>query len=182
MASNTPTLDVTVIPSYSSTLLILADISEYPDGFNISTPTIEITPPGFLMKSQAFQAQGMQIYNAESLGISCDECHAFPLPDGIYTVKYSIVPAYLYFVEKTFLRADRLIEELDAAFIRLDIFQCDLEYKREQKLQLDRIEADINGAIASANQCANKQAMDLYRRAKKRLDSFLKVMNKCHVK
>lgn len=182
MATNTPTLDITIMPSYSSSLLIVADISDYPTGFNISTPTIEITPPGFLMKSQAFQANGIQIYNAESLGIACDDCHKFPLPDGIYTIKYSIVPAYLYFVEKTFLRADRLIEELDAAYLKLDIMQCDGTFKRQQKLELEHIEAYINGAIASANQCANKQAMDLYRRAKRELDRFLKVMDKCHVR
>lgn len=174
MASNTPTLNLTILPSYSPALLAVADISQYPTGFNISTPTIEITPPGFLMESIAFVPQTIQIYNADTLGISCDGCIDTALPDGIYSMKYSVNPAYLYFVVKTFLRVDKLIEKHDRAYLKLDILQCDMTYKREQRMELDYIWADINGAIASANQCANKQAMDLYNRASRRLDSFLK--------
>lgn len=174
MANNTPTLDLTIIPSYSSALLIVADISQYPTGFNISTPTIEITPPGFIMKSIAFTPQNVQIYNAESLDITCDDCTSFPLPDGIWKIKYSVTPAYLYFVEKNFLRVDKLIEKYDTAYLKLDILQCDQTFKREQKYKLDLINAYIEGAIASANKCALKQAMDLYNRADRELTSFLK--------
>src|SRR5690349_10828601 len=125
MASNTPTLDLLIIPSYSPALLIVADISQYPDGFNISSPTIEVTPPGFPMKSIAFVEKNIQIYNADTLGIICSDCTNFPLPDGIWTLKYSITPAYLYFVEKTFLRVDKLVQKYDTAYLKLDILQCD---------------------------------------------------------
>lgn len=179
MPNNTPTLDLLPIDSYSPALLIIADISSYPTGFNISTPTIEITPPGFTMQSIAFVAQSLQIYNADTLGITCSDCQNAPLPDGIWKAKYTVAPANVYFVEKTFLRVNKLLEKYDTAYIKLDVMQCDQKFKREQKQTLDYIWADINGAIASANKCANKQAMELYNRAAKNLNKFLKTMDSC---
>ncbi len=180
MNSNTPQLDLTILPSYNSTILVVADISFYPEFWNIATPTINITPPGFSEISIPFTPRSIQIYNAETLGIVCPDgnCTNFPIPDGIYSIKYCINPCYSYFVEKTFLRVDRLVEKYDRAYLKLDILQCDLTYKREQKKTLELIWAYINGAIASANECANKQAMELYNRASRELDIFLKNFDK----
>lgn len=184
MKSNIPQLDITVLPTYNSTILAIADISYYPDSWNIVTPTISITAPGFQEVVLPFVARSMQIYNAETLGIICPDgiCTNFPIPDGIYNIKYCINPCYSYFIEKTFLRVDALVEKYDTAYIKLDILQCDLLYKREQKKELELIWAYINGAIASANECALKQAMDLYVKADTMMDDFLKNFDRKHCK
>ena len=169
-------LDLLYLDSHSTYNMVIADISMYGNA-TISTPTIEIIPPGYPVKSVAFVAQGVQVYNSTSLGITSEDCDPIPLPDGIYKIKYSIAPAYKYYVVKSFLRVDKLIEKFDKAYLKLDINHCDLSFKTQEKKTLDLIWAYINGAIASANNCAEKQAMELYERANEALDNFLENYN-----
>lgn len=169
-----PILDLLYLDSHSSELLTIADVSQYPTGYAIASPTIEITPPGFPMKSIAFVARSLQVYNSTTLGITEEECSAIPLPDGIYKIRYTIYPAYKYYVNKSFLRVEKLLEKFDKVYVKLDIIQCDLTIKTAEKKKLNLIWEYINGAIASANQCAEKQAMELYARANDALDSFIK--------
>lgn len=172
--NNEPTLDLLILESHSTYVLVVADISQYPTSFNISTPTIEITPPGYITESITFVAKSIQIYNSEMLGIICDgSCETTPLPDGIYKIRYSVYPSYKYNVTKSFLKVDQLLEKFDKAWLKTDTLQCDLAVKTDKKKMLDNIWSDINGAIASANNCMDKQAMDIYRRAETKLSNFL---------
>lgn len=174
---STPNLDLFFLDSHSTELLTIADVSQYPTGFNISSPTIEITPPGYDMISIPFVAQSLQVYNSTTLGITEEDCDNIALPDGIYRIKYTIYPAYRYYVNKTFIRVDKLLEKFDRVYVQLDINQCDLATKKVEKRQIDLIWEYINGAIASANQCAEKQAMELYNRAYDALDKLAKSCN-----
>lgn len=170
----TPILDLLYLDSHSVENLIIADISKYPTGYTISTPTIEITVPSFETISIPFTAQGIQIYNSDALGLTSGDCDIVPLPDGIYKIKYSIYPAYKYYVNKSFLRIERLLEKFDKVYVKLDMLQCDLATKYADRKQLNLIWEYIQGAIASANNCAEKQAMELYDRAYKAIDKFTK--------
>lgn len=173
----TPTLDLLYLDSHSSKNLIIADISQYPTGFNVTTPTIEITVPSFDMKSLAFTERTIQVYNSLTLGITTSDCDIIPLPDGIYKIKYSIFPAYKYYVNKSFLRVDKLLERFDNEYVKLDIAQCDMAIKASYRRDLDVIWDYINTAIASANTCSEKQAMELYNRASDALNKFNKTCN-----
>lgn len=173
MASNTPVLDLIFLDTHSSLYLAIGDVSTYPTGFNPSTPTIEITPPSFPTKSLAFVVGSVQVYNSNTLGLTTgDNCANIALPDGLYTVKYSVYPAYLYYVTKTFMRVDNLQARWDDAWLKLDLFKCDEAIKYEQNQQLSLIEDYMNGAISAANKCANKLAMELYTKASKLMDKF----------
>lgn len=176
MTCNEPILDLLPLDSHSKLIMVLADISQYPTNFNIVTPTIEITPPGYMMESIDFTPKTIEAFNSQMLGIACgsNDCCATPLPDGIYKIKYSVYPHYKYFVNKSIIRVEQLIEKFDKAYLKLDMYQCDTELKKQQKKTIDNIWADINGAIASANNCADKQAMDLYKKADKLIDGLLK--------
>lgn len=176
----TPTLDILIFDTHSPTTLAIGDASTYPTGFNVSTPTIEITVPSYPVISIAFAASSVQVYNSTSLGITSEGCDNTSLPDGLYKIKYSIYPAYLYFTEKTFLRTDRLWAKFDEVYLKLDIFQCDDAIKYQEKQQLDVIEDYINGAIAAANKCANKLAVELYTKANSLIDKFIN--NTCCLK
>lgn len=171
----TPLIDLLYLDSHSVENLVIADISTYPTGFTIMTPTIEVTPPSFSPIQVPFVARSIQIYNSNSLGVTIGEnCPPAPLPDGVYKFKYTIFPAYKYFVNKSFLRIEKLLEKYDKAYVKLDILQCDLTIKSAEKKQLNLIWEYINGAIASANNCAEKQAMELYNRASDAIDIFSK--------
>lgn len=179
MACTDLVLDLLLLDSHSKLSMVIADISQYPPNFNITTPTIEVTPPGYMMESIIFVPSTIQVYTSQMLGITCsnNDCCNTPLPDGVYKIKYSVYPHYENYVNKSFMRVDQLIEKFDKAYVKLDIFQCDTELKKQQKKIIDNIWADINGAIASANNCMDKQAMDLYKKADRLLDGLLK--NNC---
>jgi len=148
MAHTEPVLDIITLDTHNTYLLAIADVTQYPTTFTISTPTIEITPPGYPVKSIAFVAKSVQVYNSTTLGITCDsvDCPQIPLPDGIWTVKYSIYPAYKYNVIKNFIVIKRLLERFDEAWLKLDLFECDREVEDESKKKLDIIEDYIKGA------------------------------------
>ena len=124
-----------------------------------------------------FSPNSINIYTSQNLNITCEGEELVPIPDGIYTVKYSISPAYEYNYTMTFLRVDGIQEKFDKAFMKLDMMECDNILKKQKQEELDTIYYFIQGSIASANNCAPELAIKLYRRADKMLDYFIN--NKC---
>lgn len=174
MSSPTPILDITILDSHSSKLLVVADSSVYPSGWTIVSPTLQVTVPGYPARQITFDAQNINIYNSNTLGITCDVdvCDLQDLPDGVYTFKYAVAPALSYNTIKSILRVDKLYEKFDEKFLNLEIFTCDGQLKRNQHLLLDEIEFYIEGAIAAGNRCANKLAIELYKKASSQLNKL----------
>lgn len=169
-----PILDITIFDSHNINLLVIGDSSFYPPSYVPVNPTLQITVPGYSPKTLIFTPGTINIYNSNDLGITCDVeiCDLSPLPDGIYTLKYAIAPAYKYNVTKTWLRVDSLYKKFDDKFLNLEMFTCDRALEKELKLQIDEIEYYIQGAIAAGNRCATKLAMELYRKADTLLNRF----------
>jgi len=174
MPVNTPELNLTILPSYDTKTMLVGDISTYPTGWNIVSPTIEVLIPSYGTKTLPFTAKTVMVLNSIVLGI---DSSLSPLPDGLWKFKYSISPALTYNVEKTVLRVDRLYSKFDEAFLKLDMMECDLQLKREQFKYLYHIEFYIQGAIAAANKCADKLAIKLYNKAARMISQF--VENHC---
>jgi hypothetical protein len=171
-------LDILVIPTYSTKTLGIADASIYPDDPPIvSSPTIEITIPGFAKIVLPFSVNNFTVYTSSTLGLTQVGTPDLPLPDGIYHLKYSIAPSYLNYVEKSIIRVDRLQEKFDEAFMKLDMMECDRAIKTQAKVDLNSIYFFIQGAIAAANNCAIDEANKLYLQADKMLTSF--ISNNC---
>jgi len=167
-------LDILLPPTYSVLLLSVTDASIYPNSPPIvSAPTIEITVPNFGTKILPFVPLQTNVFGSDTLGITEVGCKQ-DLPDGIYHIKYSIAPAYLNYVEKTILRVDRLQEKFDNAFLNLDLMECDSALKTQASVNLNTISFLIAGAIASANNCAEEDALKLYQQASTMIDQFLK--------
>lgn len=171
----TPILDLLMMDTYSLTTIAIGDSSVY-YSFNVSTPTIQITPPGYPTVTQTFVNGGIQIYNAFSLGLTLTDetsCNLSTLPDGVYTFKYSIAPANVYNITKQFLRTSQIESDLDEAFLKLEMMECDGKLKKQAKMTIEDIEFYLAGAIASANKCALKKATQLYNKARTILDNFV---------
>lgn len=169
-------LDFIQLPVYNTYTLVLGDTSVYDSGFTVTSPTRFIIPPGFPEIAITYTINTVQVYDSSTLGITCStsDCAKTSIPDGIWVIKQTVNPANTYFVEKTFLKVDKFYEKFDAAFLKLDIMQCDGALKAQQEKELNTIEFYIQGAIAAANKCATKRAMDLYRKAADLLDKFTK--------
>ena len=169
-----PILNLLVLDSHDPRTIVVADISTYPANMNLVSPTLAVTAPGYDEQQIPFLPRNISIFNSNTLGIPCHsyDCDPIVLPDGIYTFKYAIAPAYKYNVTRTFLRVDRLYEKFDEKFLSLEMFQCDAQTKRNKRMLIDNAEYFIQGAIAAANKCANQLAIELYQKADRLLDSL----------
>lgn len=164
-------LDILVVPTYNTLTLGIADASTY-DSVP-SSPSIEITVPGFGVVVLPFTPNDFNIFNSASLGIS-DVGTNLPLPDGVYYLKYTIAPAFNNYVERSIIRVEQLQEKFDKAFMKLDMMECDRAIKTQAKVDLSSIYFEIQGAVAAANNCAVDTANKLYAQANKMLDNFMK--------
>lgn len=168
-------LDILVIDTHNVLTLGIADASVY--DAPPSSPTIEITVPGFPSISLPFDANDFNLFNSTTLGLSPVGEPTQPLPDGIYYLKYSIAPALTNFVNKTIMRIEQIQEKFDSAFMKLDMMQCDLAIKQQSRVELDSIYYFIQGSVAAANNCAIETSNKLYMQANKMLDNFIR--NNC---
>ena len=167
-------LDIIVPPSYSVKLLAVTDASVYPDDPPlVSSPTIEIEVPTFGTKILPFKPLETNIFASDTLGITELGCKQ-DIPDGIYYLKYSIAPAYKNYVEKTIMRVDKLQEKFDNAFLKLNMMECDSALREQSNVTLNTINFFIQGSLAAANNCAEKEALKLYAQADNMLDTFIK--------
>jgi hypothetical protein len=173
-------LDILVIPTYNTLTLGVADASTYDtDPPVVTSPTIEITMPGFAPVFLPFNVNDFNIFNSASLGLSVVGDPLIPLPDGIYTLTYSVAPAYENFVTKTIIRVEQLQEKFDNAFMKLDMMECDLAIKTQAKVDLNSIYYMIQGSIAAANNCAVDTSNKLYIQANRMLNNFIKTNCGC---
>lgn len=171
---NETILDIVVVPTYNTKTIGINDASVYETGSTISAPSLEIDVPGFNKVVIPFNINTLNVINSTSLGLSDVGDPIIPLPDGVYHLKYTITPAYEYFVEKSIMRVDQLMEKFDNAFMKLDMMECDRAIKTQQKVELNTIYYFLQGSIAAANNCAIFEANKLYNQASKMLDNFIK--------
>ena len=167
-------LDILVLPTYNLLTLGVIDNSTYPE-IVPSSPLLTVTVPGFDPIEIAFTMNTTNLYDSLDLGLSSEGDDLQILPDGIYTLKYSVVNVeILTYVEKSILRVDKLQEKFDNAFMQLDMMTCDGKLKKQAKVELTGIWFFIQSAIASANNCDVIGANALYKKADTLLDTFLK--------
>ncbi len=161
-------LDISNPESCSLKKFILVDESDY-DNVRIKNVSMEITPPNFPKVNVTFVEKQVNIYNARILNIQCDR--DANLPDGIYTVKYSIFPNIDNFVEKKFFRVELLKCKYGKVLLSLHLQDCctDLHNKLRQTNEVWQL---MVGVTAAANDCDFKAAIDLYNKACKILDSL----------
>jgi len=170
-------LEILVVPTYNTLTLGIADASTYPVVPAVTSPTIEITVPGFKVVSLPFNINDFNIFNSTSLGLTAVGEPLLPLPDGVYYLRYSVTPAYVNYVERTIMRTEVIQEKFDNAFMKLDMMECDLAIRKQQKINLNSIYYFIQGSIAAANTCAVDTSNKLYTQANNMLNNFIK--NNC---
>lgn len=177
-----PILDITLIPTYSLKTMGIADISVYPTGYNISNPTIEITAPGMKKIAISFIPKTVNIINSNTINLTCvlSISQLASLPDGIYTLKYSVNPVQTNFVEKSFMRVDNLECKYAAAFLYLDLDDDSFKDIHKEKIKkLKTVRMFIDGSVAAMNECDANLAFKLYKKAQEMLDAIIDGECKC---
>jgi hypothetical protein len=170
-------LSFNIIDTHDFKTLGIVDTSWYNPDIKIEESTIEILPPGYnKAASPYFMVKALNIYNSNGLGISRASCNdeLLDLPDGLWKVKYSICPNDKLFVERFFLKTDKLRCKYSQAFLSFDLTNTgsDPLRSKDKMIKLNEIEFYIQGAIAAANNQNAKLASDLYKKADKLVDKF----------
>ena len=173
------TLNFLVINTYSTLTLGVADTSTYvgtPTGATmvVTLPSGTKTLSGGTTVSIPFTPNDYNVFNSATLQLTAVGTTT-ALPDGIYGLSYSITGVTA--VNKSIMRTDKIQEKFDNAFMKLDMMECDMAIKTQQKVTLNSIYYLIQGSIAAANNLASVQAAKLYKQADMMLDNFLK--NNC---
>ena len=160
-----------LIPTGDINSIGFADISRYDDNFVISSPTFEITPPGYPKVNVPFTPQSANVYYASDFNISEDNCTA--IPDGIYSIKYSVNPNQQYFIEKSVMRIDFIRCKYWNAFLKVDLnCNCNKDTIAKDKNTLAQISLLIEGSVAAANNNDCSTAYQLYHKADKMLSNM----------
>jgi len=160
-------LDILVVPTYSTYTMAVVDASVY--SVPPVSPEINITVPGFNPVTIVFSPNQINLFNSTNLELTAVGVDTLPIPDGVYTLTYNTSTES---VTKTIMRVDQLQEKFDNAFMKLDMMECDLAIKKQQKVALDSIYYFIQGSIAAANNCAVDTANTLYDQAARMLRNF----------
>lgn len=178
------TLNFLVINTYSTLTLGVADTSTYDSGptgasMLVTFPTLP-TPVKTLSGASSiavpFTANDYNVFNSATLQLT-PVGTTTALPDGIYGLTYSIATPSATPVSKSIMRTDKIQEKFDNAFMKLDMMECDMAIKTQQKVTLNSIYFLIQGSIAAANNSAITQSYKLYQQADMMLNNFLK--NNC---
>lgn len=165
------TLNILVIPTYSKDTLGMLDASVY-DG-DPTSGSIEITPPDYDAVTLSFNWGEYNVFTSEDLEITDAGDDTVPLPDGVYSYTYSITPEDADAITGSFMRIEQLQEKFDAAFMRLDMMECDKAIKKQSKVELSTIYFFMQAALSAANNCAVYEANQLYTTANRMLDTFI---------
>jgi len=177
------TLNFLVVNTFSTLTLGVADTSDYGTGVTptgasmlVTLPTGVTTLSGGTTVAIPFTAKSYNVFNSATLNLSAVGV-TNPLPDGIYGLTYSVTTPTSAPVSKSIMRTDKIQEKFDNAFMKLDMMECDMAIKTQQKVTLSSIYFLIQGSIAAANNLASTQSAKLYQQANMMLDNFLK--NNC---
>jgi len=175
-------LDIDIIDTHNFKTLGILDTSVYNPDIDIADTRIEILPPGFkLFAKPHFVEKALNVFNSNNVGITRASCQEdlIDLPDGLWTIRYSICPNDKTLIEKVFIRVDKLLCKFNQAFLTLDLSTCNNDVDKYKMNFLEKIDLFIQGSIAATNNKNFKLANDLYKKASNLLDEYNKLGGNC---
>jgi len=170
------------VPSTACNSLRIIDMSTYVSGLAVECETLEILVPGCANEVVFKDTDSIPLerdfdnkYSASDLGIQATNVSTpGEIPDGMYTIRYSVAPNSVVNVIYYHLRTTNILNEYYKELCKLQLSQC--EQTREQKQKLDDlryIKSLIDAAKAKTEYChANDQGNDMYNYAKKLLAKY----------
>jgi len=158
------------------------DTSIYDSHLSIDCPKLEITSPGFNEPVVIDVVIGnpvtnfSYILNACTLGIQDSGCGSVSeiIPDGIYTIRYSVSPNDKVYVEYHYLRTCQTMNKYFNYLCKLEMAACEPEADvKEQLEELRMIKSFIEAAKSKVEQCDDLQeGMELLMYAQSRLQKY----------
>lgn len=180
MATTTtlPVLRLSLLDLRDQGSLAIADVSTYATIPLVSDISLQITPPGWPTINVPFTPGGISVFKCGDLGIICPIVDCCPLPDGIYTVEYTVryssnLGQGIETIKKTFIKVDQLDCRIANLFLKIDLeCNCPSDEQKKYKLQYREVQLLRDGAVAAANDCDDLLAYKLYACADRQIDKI----------
>jgi len=158
-------------------ILKITDTSVYTDKIDVDCEVLHITVPGFNSPVAIEVVKGFDlVITACDLYLQTTNCEESlqNLPDGVYTIRYSVNPNDKVYVEYKHLRITSVLDQWYKQLCQLEMAACEpKEDVKESLKELRLIKSFIDAAKAKVEYCHDVEAgMDLYNYAKRRLDKF----------
>jgi len=143
----------------------------------IDCPQLEILAPGFSEAISIDVTTGFTLnLTACDIGLQIHQCgYEFnSLPDGVYTIRYSVAPNDYVYVEYNHLRITNALIKYNNILCELDVSNCEPSHEIKEKLkELRLIRMLLDAAKAKVEFCHTpSHGMDLYEYAMKRLNKL----------
>lgn len=156
-------------------ILRIVDLSVYSDLIPIECGRLDIAIPGFYQPVYIDVEPNFTLnLTGIDLGLQREEDSLIILPDGLYTIRYSISPNDSVFVEISHLRTTNIMNDYYREMCKLQLSQCEPDAVVKQKMNdLLYIFMLIEAAKAKSQVCnACVQAVDMLRYAQKLLRQY----------
>jgi len=172
-------LSLEIPQTLNDCIMRIVDTSVYgEDCINVKCPVLQITPPGFICAVDFVEPDITPgfcnlILTACDLNLQTTNCDTKPnsLPDGVYTIRYSVSPNEYVFVEYNHLRVTQLLKSYYDALC--EIRNCTGKPSNEitkTLRDLYDVKMYIEAAKAKVEVCHEPEAgMNLYNYAKELL-------------
>jgi hypothetical protein len=170
-------LSLEVPDTNNCSVLRVLDTSIYDPHVPVTCNKLEITSPGFNEPVAIDVISGFNlILNGCTLGIQSGGCGTVSerLPDGIYTIRYSVSPNDKVFVQYHYLRVCMITNKYYNELCKVELAACEPEPDvKDQLAELRLIKSYIDAAKAKVEQCNDLQeGMELLMYAQSRLQKY----------
>lgn len=152
-------LSLEIPETLNAKILRIADTSVYSDILEVACPTLQILTPGATdAVSMEITTGGEKIITACDLGLQLTDCETTltELPDGIYSIRYSVAPNDKVYVEYSHLRMSKAIKLYYDIYCSINLSGCEPLKEEKDKLHTLRLyKSMLEGAKAKVEFCHN---------------------------
>jgi hypothetical protein len=172
------TLGLDIPDTACDNILKIVDSSAYGQGMTPTCLRLDVTVPGFTNPAYITEdlTPGFTVnLTAIDLGLQpTSNTVLATLPDGLYTVKYSVSPNDKVYIEYYHLRMTSLLTKYFSEICKIQLATCEPTAEQKQKMDdLRYIRMLMDAAKAKAEYChATTQAVDMYNYACKLLAKY----------
>jgi hypothetical protein len=180
------TLALDIPDTACENILRIWDASVYGAGLAVDCPRLDIYLPGYslpiyytsnsTLTPPVVLAPGfVKNLSTTDLGITHADDEPGNFTDGLYTIKYSVSPNNLVYVQYYHLRVTSLMNTYYGEVCKIQLEACEPTAEQHQRMHdLRYIKMYIDAAKAKAEYChAPVQATEMYDYAKRLLDKYL---------
>ena len=152
-------LSLDIPETLNTKILRVTDTSVYASDLTVACPKLQVLTPGSIEEvTLDFNTNVENILTACDLGLQLTDCNTTltDLPDGVYTIRYSVAPNDKVFVEYVHLRMSAALKLYYEILCTINLSGCEPLKEQKDKLNTLRLyKTMLDGAKAKVEYCHN---------------------------